>query len=166
MKQKFLALLILACFFVFLTFPKQTLNGASQGLLLWFQIVLPTLLPFFVLTSLMIYSHAISLFNKLLGTWIGYIFRVSSHGSFAVICGFLCGYPVGAKVTVDLLNTKKITLSEAKYLLSFCNNTSPVFITSYIVLQCFQRKTPITLSLFLVHCHPNLNTDYHRKLNN
>lgn len=163
MKQKFFALLILACFFVFLTFPKQTLNGASQGLLLWFQIVIPTLLPFFVLTSLMIYSHAISLFNKLLGTWIGYIFRVSSHGSFAVICGFLCGYPVGAKVTVDLLNTKKITLSEAKYLLSFCNNTSPVFITSYIVLQCFQEEALLLPTILLTYLSPIICSFIFRK---
>lgn len=64
----------------------------------------------------------------------------SYYGTFAVLTGFLCGYPMGAKTTSDLLNVNKISRSEASYLLSFCNNTSPAFILSYVVAQNMKER--------------------------
>ena len=42
-----------------------------------------------------------------------------SNGSFAIIAGFLCGYPMGAKISTDLTHTKQISPQEGAYLLSF-----------------------------------------------
>ena len=69
------------------------------------------------------------------------IFRVSKNGTFAVLSGFLCGYPMGAKVTADLLRAGRISQDEARYLLSFCNNTSPVFIINFIVWKTFGNES-------------------------
>ena len=35
---------VILLFFIMLSFPQEVFDGASEGLLLWFQIVLPTLL--------------------------------------------------------------------------------------------------------------------------
>lgn len=140
MKQISYAIVSIAFFFVMLFFPKETIAGATDGLLLWFQIVLPTLLPFFILTNLLIQTNSISYLANLFGPTMRRVFAVSPNGSFAVLAGLLCGYPVGAKVTADLVKTNRISLTEGKYLLSFCNHTSPAFIGSYIVMQCFHNN--------------------------
>lgn len=42
---------------------------------------------------------------------------------------------MGSKVTADLVRSGRISTSEGQYLLSFCNNTSPMFIISFILMQ-------------------------------
>ena len=147
---------IIIFFFTMLIFPETVFNGASSGLLLWFNIVLPTLLPFLILSGILINTPAIHLLVKCTSPLFCRLFRVSKYGSFAVLCGFLCGYPMGGKVTSDLLSSDKITLSEAKYLLSFCNNTSPMFIISYVMHQSLQAKNFIFPALCILFISPVL----------
>lgn len=125
--------LITLMFAAMLLFPKAVFNGASEGLLLWFQIVFPTLFPFMLITNLLMDSGGLAFISGIFRRPFRRIFGVSGNGSFAVLAGFLCGYPMGAKVTADLLRTGRITRAEGQYLLSFCNNTSPVFIINFIV---------------------------------
>ncbi len=79
------------------------------------------------------------------------LFGTSFYGSFAVLSGFFCGYPMGAKIIADLLLQGKISLEEASYLLSFCNNASPSFIITFLVLNTIHQKAfciPALLLLF------------------
>ena len=105
MKHIFYALSFLVFFFIMLFFPAETLYGASNGLLLWFQIVIPSLLPFFIITNLLIQTNSVSLIVKVLGPFLTRIFSVTPDGSFAILSGLLCGYPIGAKVTADFAST-------------------------------------------------------------
>ena len=84
------------------------------------------------------------------------IFRISTDGSFVVLAGFLCGYPMGAKVTSDLILAGRITKSEGSYLLSFCNNTSPMFIISYVIWQNLYDQTLLFPSLLILFASPIL----------
>lgn len=154
MKSRFPAIIVLFCFALMLLFPKPVFSGASEGLLLWFHTVLPTLLPFIIISNLMIHTSALDLASFLAKPVLCRILGVSPYGSFAVLSGFLCGYPMGAKVTADLIRSGHISLSEGKYLLSFCNNTSPMFIISYIVLQSLNRAELILPSIVLLFVSP------------
>ncbi|MBQ8558976.1 MAG: transporter [Tyzzerella sp.] len=164
MKQITYALTSIFLFFVMLCFPKETLSGATDGLLLWFQIVMPTLLPFFILTNFLIHTNSIKYISQICGPVLQKLFRVSPNGSFAVLAGFLCGYPIGAKVTADLVKTDRISLSEGKYLLSFCNNTSPAFITSYIVIQNFKEEELLFPTLLILYLSPILCSFLFRRI--
>lgn len=148
MKKFLLHILLLCFFFLILLFPALTLNGAVSGLLLWYSVLLPTLLPFIITTNLIIKTNSFTLISKIFGTPFEKIFGVSKEGSFAVIIGFLCGYPMGAKVISDLYIHNTISKNEAQYLLSFCNNTSPIFIISYLVTQIL-RDTSLLFPTFL-----------------
>lgn len=156
MKQFLYAMLCITFFVVMLCFPKETLSGATNGLLLWFQIVLPTLLPFFVATNLLIQTNSIRFISRIFGPALQKLFRVSSDGSFAVLAGFLCGYPIGAKVTADLVRSNRISEAEGNYLLSFCNNTSPAFITSYLVIQNLKQNSLVLQTLAILYLSPIL----------
>ena len=45
---------VTALFAAMLFFPKAVFKGASEGLLLWYQIIFPTLFPFLVITNLLL----------------------------------------------------------------------------------------------------------------
>ncbi len=156
MKQVFSACCIIILFFAMLLLPKEAFEGAANGLLLWFHTILPTLLPFVIISNLLIYTNSICFISRLFGPMLKKIFHVSENGSFAILTGFLCGYPLGAKVTADLIHTKRISLSEGQYLLSFCNNISPMFIISYIVLQNFKNEQLIFPALIILLIPPVL----------
>ena len=152
MKNHFFQFFLILCFFVMLLFPSEVFEGAKSGLLLWFLTVLPTLFPFLLISRLLLDSCACSLLNKLLAPVISRLFGISAQGSFAFIVGFLCGYPMGAKITADLFHARQISKAEASYLLSFCNNTSPAFLIHYIVLGYFQNPRLIFPSVLIPSC--------------
>lgn len=147
-----LPLFLISLFTIMLLFPAPVLKGASEGLLLWFNTVLPTLFPFILICNLLIQTKAINALLYITRPLFCRFFRVSPYGSFAVLSGFLCGYPMGAKVTADLYRQGNISSEEASYLLSFCNNTSPMFILSFLVMQNLRNdslKLPTLGLLFL-----------------
>lgn len=157
-------LFVTALFAAMLLFPKAVFSGAEEGLLLWFQIIFPTLFPFLVATSLLLSSGGLTLIAGIFGGMFRRFFRVSRNGTFAVLSGFLCGYPMGAKVTADLLRADRISQDEARYLLSFCNNTSPVFIINFIVWKTFGQENLMLPGLLILIGTPILLSFVFRRL--
>ena len=156
-------LLLLVSFAVMLFSPAAVFQGASDGLLLWFQILFPTLFPFLVITALLLHSGGLELFARTVARPVGRIFSVSSNGAFAVIAGFLCGYPMGAKVTADLVRSGKISKQEGAYLLSFCNNTSPAFLVNFLVGNALKEEKLLVPTLVILIGTPVLLSFVFRK---
>ena len=147
-------------FIAMLFFPKAVFTGAADGLLLWFQVVFPTLFPFMLISGVMLAGGGLSLISHIFGRLSTRLFATSSSGAFAVIAGFLCGYPMGAKISADLVRTGNITREEGCYLLSFCNNTSPVFIMNFIVWKTLGKEELMTPTLTTVsYTHLTLPTN-------
>lgn len=129
----------LACLFLLLLlfiFPAEVLTGAKIGLKLWFQIVLPTLLPFLITTNLCMELHIPELFPSFF---------------YPVFTGLLSGYPVGAKACADMLRAGRLSQVQAQFYLSFCNNASPMFVLNYLLLQSLSIKGSLWLPLLLFY---------------
>lgn len=154
MKHYFSSSVIILLFVLFLGFPQQVFAGASTGLTLWFQVIFPTLLPFIILSNLMIHTSAIHILAKALSPVLSRLFGVSDYGTFAILTGFLCGYPMGSKVTADLVKEGFISRKEGQYLLGFCNNTSPMFIISYLMWQSLKLQKHTIPSLIILFLSP------------
>lgn len=148
-RRLFLTIPILIFFLCMLSFPQTVFTGASYGLVLWFRHVLPTLLPYMILINILICTPALHWICRITSPFLCPLLGTSYYGTFAVLTGFLCGYPMGAKTASDLLDAQKISRSEASYLLSFCNNTSPAFILSYVVTQNL-KKSDLCIPFFLI----------------
>ena len=70
------------------------------------------------------------------------------EGAFALIMGIICGYPTGAKIVANLYTRNIITLEEAERLLSFTNNSGPLFIVASVGIGMFcDTRTGILLLL-------------------
>ena len=152
MKQYSYMLLMIGFLVTMLCFPMETFHGATNGLLLWFRTILPTLLPFIILSNILIQTNCVYYISRAIKPVLQKFFRVSDEACYAILIGFLCGYPMGAKVIADLIATGRISRNEGQYLLSFCNNTSPMFIISYIVMQQLKKETILwgTVSILFV----------------
>lgn len=141
MKRISIILSILALLIFMMIFPNASLAASKRGLMLWFEVLIPSLLPFIILSGFLIKTNII---QQLLGIFPRFwkiVFGVSSHGAYALILGLFCGYPMGAKLTADLYDSGCISRSEADYLLTFSNNASPTFISTYILLETLQMQS-------------------------
>lgn len=148
-KNKLLKGLILFFIILLFLFPYASYKGASYGLMLWFLNVLPTLLPFIIVSNLIIRLNIAGKISHILYPVVGRLFKVSANGCYPILIGFISGLPIGAKVVADLVQDKRINHKEGEFLLSMCNNASPIFIMSYIATN--QLKMPsMRLPLFII----------------
>ncbi len=117
---------------ILLVFPKAALKGAETGILLWFNVIVPTLLPFIIVSNLIINLNLTTYIAKFFYPVFHRLFAVTKNGCYIIIIGLLTGFPVGAKACGDMVKMHMIDRKEGQYLLTFCNNASPMFIISYI----------------------------------
>ena len=129
-------LLFLCCL---LLFPAPALDGAKNGLLLWFNQVLPSLLPFLILSTLLLSTGVSDSLASGLAPVLSPVFRCSSSGCYAIVIGLLAGLPVGAKTIAFLTEAGHITKKEGQYLLPLCNNPSPLFLLGFISVSVLNR---------------------------
>ena len=138
--KKFLLILLFACAFLYLLCRPQTAPASVRsGLLLWYRSVVPTLLPFMLLTGLLLRLRLLEPLLPFLQRCLAPIFGCSGYGVFAILCGFTAGFPMGAKLTRTLLDQKKISHKEACHLIGFVNNPSPAFLLSYVAADQWQH---------------------------
>lgn len=151
MKKKYLkALLVLSFLLLLLLFPKASLAGAKSGLLLWFNTVFPTLLPFIIVSNLIIQLNVTDYISMILYPVLHKLLGISKNACYPVLIGMISGYPVGAKACSDLVMENKISKEEGQFLLCFCNNASPMFIISYVTIQSLNLEKHSYLILGVV----------------
>lgn len=146
--------MIYAFFFIILTYfilthSDTSLYYAFHGFTLWYSKMIPSLLPFMIISGILVRMNLTETFSSLLHPIIGRIFRCSKNITYIILLGFLCGFPMGAKVISDLLKSDKISLNEAQYTLSFCNNIGPVYFMSFVVpLLNIQKPLPFLIGMY------------------
>lgn len=113
-------------------FPSESVTAARNGVELCLNVIVPSLFPFFVLSSLCVEGGLLNGLGGLLERIMYPLFRVGGACSGAFLLGILGGYPVGAKTAISLYEKGKVTKAEAERLLSFCNNSGPAFILGVV----------------------------------
>jgi len=120
-----MALVVLAATIV--VDPAAAFNAAVMGLGTWWNIVLPALLPFFVISEIASGLGLVALLGVLLEPVMRPLFNVPGSGAFVMAMGYTSGAPIGAKLTADLYRQGLCTKHEAERLISFTSNASPLF---------------------------------------
>ncbi len=134
-----------------LTNSQLSLQYAFMGLELWFNKMIPTLLPFMILSGVMVRMRLTEGFTTIVYPFVKPLFRVSQNVCYGMIMGFLCGFPMGAKTVQDLFSRQLINKREAEYLLAFCNNIGPVYFIGF-VLPLLQREltVPYVIGMYAI----------------
>lgn len=149
-KRKVLVIFTMLSVLFFLLFPKTVCAGAKEGLTLWFYTVMPALLPFMIISGFMMKERITEPVNRLAAPFLSVFFGIPHYMCYPVVIGFLSGFPLGAKVTGQMYLEQEITKEEAEYLLSFCNNASPMFLTGFVGVECLRLKMPVEIFLFIL----------------
>lgn len=150
LKRNFLAIIFLCFTLGLLLFSKSNLPAVKSGLALWANSVVPSLFPFFVATELLMHTNIISQFGILLNKYMKPIFNVRGEGAFAFIMGIISGYPMGAKIACNFRKKNICSKEECERLLSFTNNSGPLFIIGSVGILMF-KNTTIGVLLFITH---------------
>lgn len=157
----FSVILILLAFL--LADPSHAADASRAGLMLWFHTLVPVLLPFLILSNLLIAIDGISFLTRFLYPVLHRLFGCSRNGCFCIASGFLCGYPIGAKLAGDLAREGRITPEEGNYLLTFCSNASPAFLIGYCLTDSLQCPKLLLPTLLLVYGVPFLVALFYRR---
>lgn len=119
-------------------FPKTVFEGASVGLNAWWNIVFPSLLPFFIASELLMSLGVVSFMGILLEPIMRPLFNVPGCGSFVMVAGYSSGCPIGSMITAKLRRNQMCTRVEAERLMSFTNNSSPLFMLVAVSVGMFK----------------------------
>ena len=135
--------------------PAQAIAGAKDGLTLCFNVIVPSLFPFFVLSSLVVDLGLAAWLGRAMEGLMRPLFRVSGSCASAVALGFIGGYPVGARTALQLYEQGLCSKPEAERLLAFCNNSGPAFILGVVGAGIF-GDSRVGLLLYLTHALASL----------
>lgn len=146
----FLGLALLCTGAALVLFPEQSMDAGRQGLQLCTNVIIPSLFPFFVLSSLVIELGMARYLGQALERLMWPLFRVGGVGASALVLGLVGGYPVGAQTAIRLYEKNLCSKEETQRLLAFCNNSGPAFILGVVGAGVFGSGT-IGLLLYLSH---------------
>ncbi len=117
---------------------------------MWWEVVFPSLLPFFILSELLIGFGIVKFVGLLLEPFMRPIFRVPGVGGFVLAMGMASGNPAGAKLTARARQDKQISRVEAERLVSFTNSSNPLFIFAAVAVGFFHNAS---LGILLASAH-------------
>ncbi|MGV3487831.1 MAG: sporulation integral membrane protein YlbJ [Tuberibacillus sp.] len=160
LKKSKLKTLLLAVFALFIAssliaFPNTSVDAALDGLKMWWNIVFPSLLPFFIISELLIGFGIVTFIGVLLEPVMRPIFKVPGVGAFVFAMGICSGFPAGAKITARLYEEDKLTKVEAERLASFTNFSNPLFMFGVIAVGFF-HKASLGIVFALAHYIGNI----------
>lgn len=165
----FYIILFLTLTYFILVHSDISLFYAFNGFALWYSKMVPALLPFMIISGLLIHLNLAHRFTGILHPLFHKLYHCSPYISYGIFMGFLCGFPMGAKVVADLYTSDKISYDEAEFLLCFTNNIGPVYFCSFVI-PLFHITTPLPYlfgmyGLPLIYGFVLSRTYYKNKLN-
>ncbi|WP_310605325.1 hypothetical protein [Anaerosporobacter sp.] len=145
--------------------PISALNGAKVGLLLWFNTVLPTLLPFIILSNFIIRFQVTDYICKVFSPILKRIFHISAIGCYPIIIGILSGFPMGAKTCSDLIKEGLLDREEGQYIMILVGNASYMFLTSFLAVSSLAIPNQKYQLLALVYLSSMISSSLYRFVN-
>ena len=145
--------LILFSFIAFLCsiiiiMPQASASGVITGLKFCSEILIPSLFPFMVLSSLIIKTGLSEKTGEFFSPIIKNLFHLPSCTAATIILSLIGGYPTGAIGVNELYRQKKITQKQAEQMLLFTVCAGPAFVLNAVCAQFSSNKIigPIILT--------------------
>lgn len=119
-------------------YPKQGFEAGMSGLKVCWEIIIPSLLPFFVIAEILLGLGLVRGFGVLLEPLMRPLFSVPGVGAFALSMGLAAGYPMDAVITARFRETNQCTRIEGERLLAFTNTADPLFMFGAVAVGMFK----------------------------
>ena len=128
----------LAC--LLFSFPAQSAESARKGIQICLDLIIPSLFPFFVVSSLAISTGLAGLLAQPLEKAIRFLFGVGPAGASLLFLGAVGGYPTGARTLAQMTALGDLSPREARQLYLFCNNCGPAFFIGVVGGELFGSR--------------------------
>ncbi len=143
------------CGLIFLTLlivinPEHSISYALSGLSVCYEVIIPSLFPFFVCSGLLVYSGFSDSLSKIMHPIMRPLFNVGGAGASAFVLGIISGYPLGAVTACKLYEASYLSKTETERLLAFCNNSGPLFILGAVGVSIY-HSIKLGVILYLSH---------------
>lgn len=136
--------------FGIIIFPKESIESAKYGFKIWYEILVPSLLPFIIGANLIVELKIVDIIGHILNPITKILFKVSGKSALVFVISMFSGYPVGTKLASELRNKNEISHFEAQRLVSFCSTSGPLFIIGSVATGMFLNET---LGYLMLTCH-------------
>jgi len=107
-----------------IVFSEQGYHATVAAMRLFFDVVFPSLLPFFIFSDVLLSIGMVHYLGVLFEPLIRPLFNVPGIGSFV----FSMGYPMDAVLTAKFRKQGLCTKTEGERLLAFTNSAEPKFV--------------------------------------
>ena len=134
----------------FLADAKQLRLEAAKALALCAGTVIPALFPFMAVTGLLVRLGFGQWLAPYMASLMAPLFRLPGCAGSALLLGLVGGYPIGARTAAELYASGALTRQETERLLTFCNNSNPVFLISVLGVGVF-GSVRTGIWLWLIH---------------
>ena len=158
-KKEFWSILFFLFDISLILFSKSNISAVKSSINICINNVIPSLLPFFIATELLNKTDIPKIFGNLFHKIMRPVFNVPGIGAYALFMGMMCGYPVGAKIVTDFRKNNLCTKEEAERLITFTNNSGPLFILGTVGITLF-FDTGIGLLLLFTHILSSLTVGF------
>lgn len=125
-------------------------GAVLDGVRLWAACVLPSLFPYFFITTILSSLSVTGKFSNFLSPFTKRVFKCGGVVGYAFFMSLISGYPVGAKTVSDLKNNGLISDGEAVRAACACSTSSPMFLISSVGVIMF-NSTSFGLKLLITH---------------
>lgn len=136
----FLGLFLLTIIILIAINPAKYSLVAFKGIEIWAKVLLPSLLPFFILTKLFASTGVIDGITKIFSHVMSKLYNCPSESAYVFFMSILTGYPVGSKLVSDLYNNGTFNKSQAIKSTAFCSTSGPMFILGSVAIGMFCDK--------------------------
>lgn len=143
----FLLIILLILFSIFKN-PQVSLKGAQEGLLTWFNIVIPSLLPFFIVSEILINIGFVNLIGRFLEPLMRPIFNLPGIAAFPFTMSIVSGYPTGSKIVSSLRKNNLVTKTEAERMIVLSSTSGPLFMLGAVTVGMLNNPSLAPLILY------------------
>ena len=122
-----------------ISYPSASFEAARRGLNTWWEIVFPSLLPFFIIAELLMKLGFVAFLGTLLEPAMRPLFNLPGCSGFIMAVSYLSGFPLCAILTCRLRQAGLCNRNEGERLLSFTSNASPLFMIGAVGIGMYQN---------------------------
>jgi len=149
--KTFILILIIAIIFAnFIIISQEIKNSVLSSIYLFIDVLIPSLLPFFVFVDILNHYHLTEFFGSIISKPFSKIFGMDDTSFFIYLFSLISGFPTSTKMIVDACSNNSLNIKRANRLILFCHSPNIIFVINVIAIGFIGNKK-YWLAIFLTY---------------
>lgn len=145
-----LGVLAALCAWSIVAYPEHAFQASLKGLRLWWDYVFPALLPFLIVTEMLLGLGVVHGLGVLLEPLLRRLFRLPGAAGWALAAGAVGGYPLGADASARLRRRGDLDQDATQRLVALSHLCNPMLMVG-VIGAGFMQSHKAGLLLAVVH---------------